>query len=40
MEKTLNYKAIFDKYFQKIKVLRNPKAEMPEQEDLNWNVVL
>ena len=40
MDKTLNYTAVFNKYFQKIKMLRNPKAEMPELEDLNWNVVV
>lgn len=40
MDKPLSYEFFFDMAFQNIKELRNPKAKMPEYEDLHWNIVV
>ena len=36
----VKYREIFTKYLQRVKSIRNPKAERPEITDLGWNRVL
>lgn len=40
MKKELNYKAVFDKYFNIIKSSRDPKSERPEMADFEWNTTI
>lgn len=40
VDRTVNYKEIFEKYLQQIKSIRNPKSERSEMVDLEWNRVL